>query len=144
MNWFNYYGLIALVVITVPNVLCAVFDRAAFENTYGNKVVNAVEQIGRYGCFALMICNVPYTWFGFWFAHALTVYLSVGGALLLFYCLGWAIFWKKKSVCRAIWLSVTPAVLFLFCGVMLRNIPLTVFAVIFAAGHITVSIKNCK
>lgn len=142
MSWFNYWGLIAIAVIMVPNILCAVLDKGAFENSYRNKAVNTVEQIGRYGCFALMIFNIPYTWFGFWFDKAFTVYLAVGGALLLLYCLGWAVFWKKRTILRAVWLSVTPSVLFLFCGIMLRNIPLTVFALVFAVGHITVSCKN--
>lgn len=75
MGWFNYYGLIAIAVIMIPNILCAVFNRAAFANRCKNKPLGVMEQIGRYGCMAFMIFNIPYTYAGFWFAYAKAVYL---------------------------------------------------------------------
>lgn len=142
MGWFNYYGLFAIVIIMVPNILFAVLDKSAFENRCKNKVIIVLEQIGRYGCMIFMVFNIPYTYFGFWFAHALTVYLIICGAMLAFYCLGWIIFRKGGGLLKALWLSVTPTVLFLFCGVMVTSIPLIVCSVLFGAGHITISCKN--
>lgn len=144
MDWFNYYGLAAVVIILIPNVVCAVLDRGAFLSRYHKRAVLVLEQIGRYGCMAFMIFNVPYTYFGFWFESALAVYLSVGCGLLALYLLGWIIFWGRRGTVKALWLSVTPALLFVFCGAMLSSIPLTVFAIVFAVGHITVSLKNAK
>lgn len=142
MGWFNYYGLIAIIIIMVPNILCAIFNKAAFENNFNNKPFQIIEQIGRYGCMLFMVFNIPYTYFGFWFDNAFTVYLSVGGAFLAVYCLGWIIFWKSKSKLKALWLSITPTALFVFCGIVLSSVPLLVCSVIFGVGHITVSYKN--
>lgn len=144
MSWFNYYGLIAVVIILIPNILCSVFDKGSFENKVDNKPLIIFEQTGRYGCMAFMTFNIPYTYFGFWFENALTVYLAVGGTLLAAYCLGWLIFGKSKSIIKALYLSITPAVLFLFCGILVSAVPLTVCAILFGVCHIAISYKNAK
>lgn len=144
MGWFNWYGLIAVAVILIPNIIVSVVDKASFENKFEGKAIIVSEQIGRYGCMAFMVFNIPYTYFGFWFENAFTVYLVVGGGLLLIYILGWIIFCKGKSLCKMLWLSVTPSALFLFCGILVGSIPLIIFAVIFAVGHITISVKNVE
>lgn len=142
MNWFNYWGLIAVILIMIPNILYAVLDKSAFVNGYNNKPLEIFEQIGRYGCMAFSVFNIPYTYFGFWFAHALTVYLSVGGAILLIYFAGWVIFRKRKNLARAVWLSVTPAMFFTFCSVVVASVPLAVCTVIFGVCHIWLSCAN--
>ena len=142
MSWFNYFGLIAVVIILVPNVVSAIIDKCSFANSYHNKVMIALEQIGRYGCMAFMIFNVPYTYFNFWFQDALAVYLIVNGALLALYILGWIVLRKSHGAVKILWLSTVPTALFLFSGIMLLSIPLIVFALIFGVGHITVSWKN--
>lgn len=59
MSWFNYYGLIAVAIILIPNIICAIVDKGAFENKYGNKVILLSEQIGRYGCMGLWFLIFP-------------------------------------------------------------------------------------
>lgn len=142
MNWFNYYGLTAVIIILVPNIILALTDKAAFENKVNCKTLLIVEQIGRYGCMLFMTFNVPYTYLGFWCNNALTVYLTVGGTILILYCLGWVIFRKSKRLTKMLWLSITPTLLFLFCGIALASAPLIVCAVLFGIGHITISCKN--
>ncbi|MDE6059787.1 MAG: hypothetical protein K2G44_07100 [Clostridia bacterium] len=142
MSWFNYYGLIAVAIILIPNIISALVDKGAFENKYTNKAILALEQIGRYGCMVFMTFNIPYTYFNFWFDHALMVYLIVNGVLLLLYVLGWILFRKGRNTIKMLWLSIIPTVLFLFSGIMLLSIPLIVLAVIFGIGHITVSYMN--
>ena len=144
MSWFNYYGLIAVAIILIPNIIIAIVNKGAFENKYNNKAMIVLEQIGRYGCMAFMIFNIPYTYFNFWFDYALTVYLAVNGALLLLYVLGWILSLKLQTTVKVLWLSITPTVLFLFSGIMLLSIPLISFAVIFGIGHITISFQNRK
>lgn len=144
MGWFNYYGLIAIVIILIPNILCSIFDKTAFENKFDNRALIFVEQIGRYGCMAFMVFNIPYTYFGFWFDCALTVYLIAGSLILIAYCIGGLIFGKNKRKLKALYLSLTPAILFLFCGVMIISIPLISFSVIFGICHITISYKNAQ
>lgn len=65
MKWFNWYGLIFIAVIMIPNVIFAVKCKDGFINKWNNKTVETLEQIGRFGCFILMIFNVQYTYFGF-------------------------------------------------------------------------------
>lgn len=142
MSWFNYYGLIAVAVILIPNIICAMVDKSSFENEYDNKAILVLEQIGRYGCIAFMVFNIPYTYFNFWFSPALSVYLIVNGTLLAIYLLGWIVFRKRRSTVKMLWLSIVPTALFLFSGIMLLSIPLIIFAIIFGIGHITISYKN--
>lgn len=142
MGIFNYYGLIIIVLILLPNIAFAALNKDGFKNAYENKPLEICEQIGRFGCFILMIVNVPYTYFGFRFNYALAAYLAVNGALTLVYLLGWIVLWKKPGVLRALLLSITPSAIFLFSGVMLTNVPLSVLAVLFAITHITLSYKN--
>ncbi|MDE7464252.1 MAG: hypothetical protein K2M48_04390 [Clostridiales bacterium] len=141
MDWFNYYGLAIMAVIMIPNVVYAVTHKDA-ENVCRNKALTVIEQIGRYGCFVLMIFNIPYTYFNFWFDHALVVYLSVNGGLCLAYLVFWVVCRKQNGVLRALSLSIIPSCVFIFSGVVLANVALLVFAVLFAVAHISVSYKN--
>ena len=142
MNWFNYYGLAIMVIIMAPNIVYAVKHKNDGADAYKNKAVIVFEQIGRYGCFVLMIFNIPYTYFDFWFDYALIVYLSVNGGLCLAYLIFWAICWNRNNKLKALSLSILPSCIFLFSGIVLANIPLIVFAVIFSVNHILISYKN--
>lgn len=141
MDWFNYYGLAVMAVIMIPNIVYAVKNKRAAD-VYDNKAVTVAEQIGRYGCFVFMIFNIPYTYFGFWFEHALIVYLSVNGGLCLAYLLFWIICRNSNGRLRALSLSMIPSCVFLFGGIILADIPLIVLAVLFAVTHILISYKN--
>lgn len=142
MNTFNIYGLIVIVLIMIPNIVFAMKCKDGFDNLWQNKVVEMLEQIGRFGCFGLMIFNIPYTYFGFWFEGALPVYITVNAVLTAAYCLIWAICFHKNSVFRALALSILPSVIFLFSGIMIYSIPLMITAVIFVPCHILISYKN--
>ncbi len=142
MSWFNYYGLIIMAIIMIPNIVYAVKHKGNDCNTYKNRAVIIAEQIGRYGCFAFMIFNIPYTYFNFWFDYALIVYLSVNGALCLAYLIFWVVCWNKNGKLKALSLSIIPSCVFLFSGIVLASIPLIVFSIIFAVNHIMISCKN--
>ena len=142
MGWFNYYGLAIMAVIMIPNVIYAVKHRNGGESAYNGKKVIIAEQIGRYGCLVLMIFNIPYTYFNLWFDFALTVYLSVNGGLCLAYLIFWIICRNSEGKLKALSLSVIPSCIFLFSGIVLANIPLIAFAVIFTVTHIFISYKN--
>lgn len=142
MEWFNLYGLIIIVAIMVPNIIYGIKCKDGFENLWSNKIVETFEQIGRYGCFALMIINIPHTWFGFWSNEAFAIYLIVNVILTVAYCTIWAICFYKNNVFRALALSILPSAIFLFSGIMSRSILLIVAALIFAPCHILISYKN--
>ena len=141
MTWFNSYGIIIMAFIMTPNIIYAVKHKNS-ESAYRNKAIEILEQIGRYGCFVLMIFNIPYTYFNFWFDHSLIVYLTVSGGLCLAYLIFWALCWDRNDKLKALSLSIIPSCIFLFDGVVLADIPLIAFSVLFAVCHIFISYKN--
>lgn len=143
MEWFNIFGLVFMVFIMVPNIIYAMKCKDGFQNSC-SKTVETLEQIGRYGCFATMIFNIPGTWFGWWSDEAFAMYLIVNALLVGFYCGIWIICWKKNSIFRALALSILPSGVFLFSGIMSRSILLTVAAALFAPAHIYISYRNAK
>ena len=142
MGWFNYYGLAIVAVIMIPNIAFAATHRDGFLNAYHNKAAEVLEQIGRYACLFFMVFQIPYTYFDFWFEHALAVYLGINGAFLAAYLIFWIVCWHKKGKLKALSLSILPSLIFLFSGAMLLSVPLLVFAVLFAVNHILISYKN--
>ena len=126
----------------IPNIIYAVKHKNDSAPAYNNKAVIIAEQIGRYACFALMIFNIPYTYFNFWFDYAFIVYLSVNGVLCLAYLLFWIICWNKNGKLKALSLSIIPSCIFLFSGIVLASIPLIVFAILFGASHILINYKS--
>lgn len=144
MEWFNVYAFVFIIVIMIPNILFAIRCKDGFENKWSNKLIELVEQIGRFGCFGFMIFNIPGTWFGWWSNEAFALYLIVDTLLITLYCVIWFIWWKKNNVFRALALSIIPSVLFLFSGIMSRSILLILAAILFAPTHILISYKNAK
>ncbi len=144
MEWLNIFGLIMMAVIMIPNILFAMKCKDGFENKWNNKLVEILEQIGRFCCFGFMIINIPGTCFGWWSDEAFAVYLAVDAVLVTLYCVIWAVCFRKSSVFRALALSIIPSVLFLFSGIMSRSILLTIAALLFAPSHIMLSYHNAK
>ena len=144
MKWFNGFGLIFVAAILIPNILFAIKCKDGFENRWKNPWVEAIEQIGRFGCFGFMIINIPGTCFGWWSDEAFAIYLAVDAILVLAYCIIWTICFKKSSRFRALALSILPSVLFLFSGIMSRSILLSIAALLFAPSHIMISYQNAK
>ena len=142
MNWFNYYGLIFIAIVMIPNIVFAIKNKNGYQNTYQNKVAQILEQISRYACMVLMIFNIPYTWIGFYFSFAEIVYIVVNSVFVLAYCVIWIALWKKSGIVKALMLSIIPSLIFLFSGIVIVSIPLMLFAVIFATTHILISVKN--
>lgn len=144
MDWFNYYGLVIFVVLMIPNVIFFIKNKNGFTNKFDCKAIEYCEQAGRYGSFIFLIFNIPYLYRGFFFDCGETVYIIVNAILLGIYLLTWIIMWKKNNLTRALILSITPSIMFIFSGVMILSIPLIVFSIIFAVTHITISVKNIK
>ena len=142
MGWFNIYGLIFIIVIMIPNIIFAIKCKDGFNNKFNNKIIEMLEQIGRFGCFGLMIINIPQTYYGWWFENGLLIYLIVDILLVTLYCLVWIICWKKNNVFKALSLSIIPSLLFLFSGIMLSSILLIIFSTLFSIAHILISYKN--
>lgn len=142
MGWFNFYGLIFIAVIMIPNIVFAMRHRDGFVNKYKNKAIETLEQIGRIGCFVFIFFNIKPAVLGYWFNGGWIAYLVAGTALTAAYVSGWVVFRNESSVRKSLYLSIVPSALFIVCGVLTLNIPLIVASVIFAPCHIIISYKN--
>ena len=141
-KYLNYWGLIFVIVILIPNIVFAITCKDGFENRYQNKLVGSLEQIGRFGCFFSMFLMIPFMNSGYWFKQGKTVYLVFGVILVVLYCLGWIAFWKEDSIRKSLYLSILPSLLFIESGIISGNILLLIFALIFAPCHILISYMN--
>ena len=144
MEWIDIFGVIFIVIIMIPNIIYVLKTKGGFENKWNNKLVEIIEQIGRFGCFGFMIVNIPGTWFGWWSDEAFVIYLIVNIILIALYCAIWFFCFRRDTVFKAVSLSVIPSVIFLFSGIMSRSILLIIASVLFAPAHILISYKNVK
>ena len=144
MEWLNLFGLVVMAAIMVPNIVFAIRCKDGFENKFSCKWVEMLEQIGRYGCFATMIINIPGTCFGWWSDEAFAIYLLANSLLVAVYLIVWVVCWKRNSIFKALALSVIPALVFLLSGVLSRSVLLTISAAVFAPAHILISYRNAK
>lgn len=139
---FNYLGLIIVIVLIIPNIIVAKLNPNIFENEFKNKFLLSMEQIGRYGCMALMVLHFPYVCFGFFFDNSIIIYGLINSLLLITYCIGWIICLKKHEKLRACLLSIIPTCIFFISGIIVLNFPLIICSIVFGISHITISIKN--
>ena len=144
LEWVNIFGLLFIAVIMIPNIIYAIKCKEGFTNKWNHKIVETIEQIGRFSCLCFMIFNIPGTWFGWWSDEAFVIYLVVNIILTLLYCVIWIICFKKNTMFKALALSIIPSIVFLFSGIMSRSVLLIIASVLFAPAHIMISYKNAR
>lgn len=164
-NWINVYGLGSVLLLLAPNILYAV--RCGGEkNLCTNRLMNGLEQAGRYGSMFFMVVCVGGE-FGFGSVSEFLCYAWGSLGILAAYWTAWALYFRKvgipilaKKGAIAVFLAgerevkgvlalkgalvLLPVCLFLLCGVTLRYVPLILSGVVFAAGHSYVTWKNVK
>ena len=59
ISFFNIPGVIFLIIIMIPNFIYASKCPEGFLGKWKNKVVEVLEQVGRFGCFICMAVNIP-------------------------------------------------------------------------------------
>lgn len=142
MEWLNLFGIAIVAVLMIPNIIFALRHKEKFANDRINKKIVICEQVDRYGYMVLMIINLPFVRYGFYFEYGPLVYLYVNIALCIAYCIVWTATFGKNNMFKAVTLSVLPSVIFLFSGIITAYYPLIAFAVLFAVSHIYISCKN--
>lgn len=142
-GWINLFGLCIVIAILIPNIIYALKFKGA-ENKSTNKVMNVLEQIGRYGCMILLVLDIGQAGFGFSSVGAFLAYICGNGVLVLAYWIVWAVYFIKQSKWKSMALAIIPAVIFLLSGITLHHILLVIAALIFAASHIYVTWQNVK
>lgn len=141
MGWLNGFGLILVVLLLIPNIFYAVKMQNG-RNRCTNTAMNALEQIGRYGCMFLMVFNIGIAELGFSSLGKFLLYLVGNACLMIAYWVVWILYFCKETYWKQIALAVIPTCLFLLSGITMRHILLIVFGVVFGIGHIYVTSKN--
>ena len=141
MSWINVFGLIFVVLLLIPNSIYAIKVKD-LQNKCTNKIMNIVEQIGRYGSMFLMVFYIGLTEFGFASVFEFLIYLFGNTVLLISYWIIWVLYFKKQTYVKQISLAVIPTGLFLLSGITLHHYLLILFALTFGVGHIYVTNKN--
>lgn len=142
MDWFSIFGLIFLVGILVPNIFYA-FRFRNQKNKCHNKVMNLLEQIGRYSCMFFMVFQVGFHKIGFASVDAFLIYTAGNMILILCYWIGWFLLFRRQTGFRRMALAVIPTCIFLLCGITLRHVFLIISGTVFGIAHIYVTKKNC-
>lgn len=137
----NIYGLAIMAIVMIPNVIFAIKEKN-FESKYHNKIVEIIEQIGRFGSMGLMIFNIQVLEFGYWFNNGKIVYMALTGVLALLYCFVWFIYFKKATMEKAMLLAIIPTIMFLASGIIQGKVLLIITAIFFGIGHITITYNN--
>lgn len=142
-GWINVFGAGFVVLLLIPNIVYALKNRDE-KNLCHNRVMNAVEQVGRYACVVLMWFPLLVWKFGFTSVPEMLLYFAGNGGLLLAYWLIYARYLKERTAKRALALAVIPTCVFLVSGLLLRHWLLVGGAVLFGVGHIYVTKVNAE
>lgn len=140
-GWINMFGIILVVLMLIPNVIYAIKHHNE-PNHCQSRLINILEQIGRYGCMLLMIFNIGLNKFGFSSVTGMLIYFFGNGLLLLEYWICWALYLKKPLAPLAMALAILPTCIFLLSGLTLRHWLLVLMAIVFGISHIYITRAN--
>lgn len=139
-NWINLFGIVIVLLLLVPNVIYAMKYRGE-QNKCSNRMMNILEQIGRYACMLFMILHIGDE-YGFTSAEAFLIYLFGNIVLLSAYWIVWVMYFAKRTRWKSMTLAILPGLIFLLSGIALAYIPLIISAIIFGVSHIYVTLQN--
>ena len=142
-GWINLFGALVVILMMIPNIVYALKNKDE-KNLCTNKLMNIIEQIGRYACIVLMWLPLFVWEFGFKSVNEMLTYVLVNIVLLASYWILFAKHLKKKTRITALALAVIPSMIFTFSALLLRHWLLLAFAILFATGHIYVTNENAK
>ena len=140
-GWINVFGAGWVILMLIPNIICALKNKGE-KNLCESPAMNVIEQIGWYGCIVLMWLPLLVKKFAFAGVFEMLLYLAGNGILLLAYWIAFAVRMKHRSVGLALTLAFLPTCMFLQSGILLRHWLLVGLAVLFAVGHIYVTLQN--
>lgn len=141
-NWINWINLLSVVCLILINMIVY---RKGLSDSFNSKhlIVNILEQIGRYGCMALMILPIFTRGWKFGFASVTEMFIWVCLTILLLVI--YSFLWVKKASGRAgilYGLAIVPVVLFLLNGILLRHPALGVASLVFGTFHFIIVKEN--
>ncbi len=142
LNLINFIEVGIVWILIIPELLFAIHKEKR-ENKKPD-AASITEQFGRYASMLLMVLPLGIWEFGFKSPEEMIIYFAGNGILLAVYILFWVLFFKKQSFGKAMIIAIINITVFLLCGIILRHLFLVIFAVIFAIGHLAVTVKKFK
>ena len=142
LNWINPIGLIAVVLMLVPNILYAIKFKGHEPKCKCCRSMYILEQIGRYGSMFLMSFNIGIAEYGFASETYFTLYVISNIVLLVAYWLIYALYFHGQSNWKSMALAIVPSCIFLIDGILIRHHLLISFALIFALSHVCITRKD--
>ena len=139
---FNYFGIIFIIVLMLPNIYASIFKKELFVNKFDDRLLIKLEKIGRYLCMILMVINIQDLYGGFKSVEAFVAYLGINIILLGLYYIVWFIFYKFNNIYKNMILGIIPSLMFIISGILQNNLLLIISGIVFAYAHLKIIWKN--
>ena len=143
LSIISLLGALVVGLMLLPNMVYALKHKG-IRNKCQKKWMNLLEQVGRYSCIALMVLPIGKGEFGFSSVSDFLFYMAANAVLLITYWAGWFQYAKYPDREHALPLVLVPSCTFLFSGMALNHWLLMGAAVVFAVGHLLVTLENHK
>ncbi|MDD7227232.1 MAG: hypothetical protein PUH85_02420 [Firmicutes bacterium] len=139
---FNYFGVIFIIVLLLPNIYASIFKKELFVNKFDDRLLIKLENIGRYLCMILMVINIQDLYGGFKSVEAFVAYLGINIILLGLYYIVWFIFYKFNNIYKNMILGIIPSLMFIISGILQNHLLLIISGIVFAYAHLKIIWKN--
>lgn len=139
---FNYFGIIFIIVLLLPNIYASIFKKELFVNKFDDRLLIKLENIGRYLCMILMVINIQDLYGGFKSVEAFVAYLGINIILLGLYYITWFIFYKFNNIYKNMILGIIPSLMFIISGILQNHLLLIISGIVFAYAHLKIIWKN--
>ena len=139
---FNYFGIIFIIVLLLPNIYALIFKKEVFVNKFDDRLLIKLENIGRYLCMILMVINIQDLYGGFKSVEAFVAYLGINIILLGLYYIVWFIFYKFNNIYKNMILGIIPSLMFIISGILQNHLLLIISGIVFAYAHLKIIWKN--
>ena len=139
---FNYFGVIFIIVLMLPNIYASIFKKELFVNKFDDRLLIKLENIGRYLCMILMVINIQDLYGGFKSVEAFVAYLGINIILLGLYYIVWFIFYKFNNIYKNMILGIIPSLMFIISGILQNHLLLIISGIVFAYAHLRIIWKN--
>ena len=139
---FNYFGIIFIIVLMLPNIYASIFKKELFVNKFDDRLLIKLENIGRYLCMILMVINIQDLYGGFKSVEAFVAYLGINIILLGLYYIVWFIFYKFNNIYKNMILGIIPSLMFIISGILQNHLLLIISGIVFAYAHLKIIWNN--
>lgn len=148
---FSFFGLIIVILIIIPNIIYMLkfppknVPRNLIEP---NIIYTILERTGQIGCLTLLVITPD----NFQFKSSILLISLIMICIVIYYGL-WIRYIVKGQQYMYLWkpfyiipipLAILPIIIFLIVSILNKSILISLVTIIFAIGHITISLNNYK